>query len=156
MDTQPSPADDLSELERRLSDWRPSTAGLDTAGMLFAAGRNSARPGRRIAWPVVAGCLALLASALAVGLTQERAARIELTARVNQQKPMLLPAERPQAETTSSSEAPALESYLAAHSALRQDLDPWPAATADTRPLGPPPPAPHIWTVGQHDDVLKQ
>jgi len=44
-------------LEDRLSRFTPSPGGLDRDGLLFAAGRASARPGRK--WPTVAALLAL-------------------------------------------------------------------------------------------------
>ena len=92
MDAQPSPSDDMSDLEKRLSAWRPSLAGLDADGVLFAAGRASVRPGwGRIAWPVVSGCLALLVGFLGVALSQERAARVELAARLNESRPSVAP-----------------------------------------------------------------
>ena len=65
MQTNPNSADDLSELERKLAGWRPSTAGLDADRMLFAAGRNSVRPGwGRNASLIAAGCLTLLSAIL--------------------------------------------------------------------------------------------
>ena len=44
-------------LEDSLSRFTPSPGGLDRDALLFAAGRASARPGRR--WPTVAALLAL-------------------------------------------------------------------------------------------------
>ncbi|HMF16429.1 MAG TPA: hypothetical protein VKE98_04445, partial [Gemmataceae bacterium] len=71
MDTLPS-SGDLNDLERRLSALQPSIAGLDGGNMLFAAGRDSVRPGiGRLVWPVLSGCLALAALVLGVGLLQE-------------------------------------------------------------------------------------
>ncbi len=49
-------ADDLTDLERRLSSWEPTTEGLDSDALLFAAGRASARPGLgRFVWPALYG-----------------------------------------------------------------------------------------------------
>jgi len=148
----------MSDLERRLSEWRPSTAGLDADGVLFAAGRASVRPGwGRIAWPIVSGCLALLTATLGVGLSQERAARLELTARLHDPKPPVVTAPSPMPEPyeAPSTEPPAADSYLAARRALAGNLDSW-LATAKTEPAeGPPTPNRPIWNVGSHPDILE-
>jgi hypothetical protein len=157
MDALPSPSDDMKELERRLSEWRPSTAGLDADGVLFAAGRASVRPAwGRLAWPIVSGCLALLAATFGVGLSQERAARLELTARLHESKPPVMSAPSvPEPYEAPSPEPPAADSYLAARRAMAGNIDSW-LAMAKTGPsAGPPAPNRPIWKAGSHTDMLE-
>jgi hypothetical protein len=157
MDAQPSPSDDMNDLESRLSAWRPSTASLDADGVLFAAGRASVRPGwRRIAWPVVSGCLALLVGFLGVALSQERAARVELAARLNEPRPSVAPAPPvvPDSNELPLPDSPSADSYLAARRALAGDPDSWLAA-AKAGPEGASSPSRPIWKVGSNADVLE-
>jgi hypothetical protein len=157
MDAQPSPSDDMSDLESCLSGWRPSTTGLDADGVLFAAGRASVRPGwGRIAWPVVSGCLALLAAILGVGLSQERAARLELAARFHDPKPPVVtaPARDLEPDEAPSTEPPAPASYLAARRALAGNPDSWLMAARIEPSEGPPSPNQPIWKVGSHPDLF--
>lgn len=158
MDAHPSPSDELNELERHLSEWRPSTTGLDADGVLFAAGRASVRPGwGRIAWPMVSGCLALLATAFGAGLVQERTARLELTAQLHHQAPTVAPApsSAPAPGEAPSAEPPAADSYLAARQALAHGLDCWPALVKATPPDGEPAPSRPIWKAGSRADVFE-
>jgi len=149
MDTHtPRPDDDLNNLERRLSDWRPSAAGLDPEGMLFAAGRASARATKaRLLWPAASACLALLTMVLGFQMTAERAERLALAEQIRQQPPA--PAPAPSAvplPDSQAAETPGPDSYLAARRALERDPDAWAAqAVAKGGPLpGPPPPGHHI------------
>jgi len=148
----------MSDLERRLSAWRPSSTGLDADGVLFAAGRASVRAGwGRIAWPMICGCLALLATALGVGLSQERAARLELAARLHDPKPPIVtaPSSVPEPDEPPSTEPPAANSYLAAHRALAGNPDSWLMAARIEPSAGPPSPNRPIWKAGSHPDVLE-
>ncbi len=79
----PDNDDALSDLERRLTGWRPDSAGLDADAMLFAAGLAAGRQRRgRLLGPSLCGLLAALAAGLgAWGLT-ERAERQELATRL--------------------------------------------------------------------------
>jgi hypothetical protein len=158
MDAQPSPSDDMSDLEHRLSGWRPSNAGLDADGVLFAAGRASVRPGwGPIAWPIVSGCLVLLAATLGVGLSQERAARLELTAQLRDSKPAVAsaPPSAPEPDEAPLDEPPAANSYLAARRALAGNPDSWLAAAKTEPAAGPPPLNRPIWNVGSYPDMLE-
>ena len=128
MSTNPSPAGDLNDLERRLAEWRPATAGLDVDRMLFAAGRDSVRPG----WgpsvlATVSACLALLAVLLGVGFAHERAARMDLIAQLRDQSPPAFPEPYsvPDPSDTPWAMTPAASSYLAAHVALARNPDDW-------------------------------
>lgn len=74
MDTNSANEDDVNDLERRLSGWRPSVEGLSREAMLFAAGLAAARSGRgRVVWPALASVLAISAAALFVWGLSERA-----------------------------------------------------------------------------------
>jgi len=151
MDTDtPRPHDDLSDLERRLSGWRPSAAGLDPDAMLFAAGRASARPGPgRFVWPAVSGCLALLAVALGAGLVSERSERLALAQLVRQQPPAPAVASRPEPKPSPAPAPPPADSYLAARHLLGQNPDAWLARSAPEAgsPAAPPdgPPVLRAW-----------
>jgi hypothetical protein len=66
MDKQlPRDQDDLSDFERRLSEWRPQADGLTADAMLYAAGLAAA--GRRTSrlWPAL--CAVLLAQVAGLG-----------------------------------------------------------------------------------------
>jgi hypothetical protein len=156
MDTLPSSSGDLNELERRLAEWRPSSAGLDTDRMLFAAGRNSVRPGwGRIAWPILSGCLALVASTLGLGLVHERTARLDLAAQLDKRQPAHVPPpadNMPQPEAPSP-EPPAANSYLATRRLVADGLDRWPILAKADPPLQAGTPNPAIWKAGQRDAV---
>jgi hypothetical protein len=79
MDANLSNSDNLNELERRLSDWKPTPDGLNVDAMLFAAGQASARAGKAwLTWPIVSGGLAVVAVFLGVRLGAERAERLAL------------------------------------------------------------------------------
>jgi hypothetical protein len=132
METNPHSADDLNELARRLSEWRPETSGLSADQMLFAAGRNSARPAwGRNASLIVSGGLAVLAAVLGAGLVQEREARRDLLAQLRDQRASGEPGayvvrgagDIPQVEATG------LRDYVAVRSALTQNPDAWLEAT---------------------------
>jgi len=127
------PTGDLNDLERRLTEWRPSGSGLEVDRLMFDAGRASARSGRgRLIWPAVSAGLALTAVALGIGLANERAARQELAMQLRNSAPGVDPArsgELGPAESTPTSPTPAPPaSYLAARRALTEDLDAWPVA----------------------------
>src|SRR5262245_11367710 len=130
MDTNTTPPGDLNDLERRLTEWRPSSAGLEVDRLMFAAGRASARSGRsRFVWPIVSAGLALTAVALGIGLAHERAARRELAMQLRDSAPAVAPArgsEPGPAESPPTQSPPS--SYLATRRVLTDDLDSWPIA----------------------------
>ena len=156
MDAHTTPSGDLNDLERQLVEWRPAAAGLDADRMVFAAGRASVRAGwGRIGWPIVSGCLALLAGVFGVEMVQERTARLELTAQL--QKPAFAPApsDAPGPITAPSAEPPAADSYLAARQSLAHNIDGWPFLVKVEPSVGLPSPSRPIWKVGSRDDVLE-
>lgn len=130
MDSNSTPAGDLNDLERRLAEWRPSSSGLEVDGLMFAAGRASARSDRgRFIWPVVSAGLALTAVALGIGLAHEREARLELAMKLRDSTPAVAPARGSEPGPAESPPTPAPPaSYLAARRALTEDLDSWPVA----------------------------
>ena len=68
MDTNSPYQDDLSDIERLLSGWRPDTEGLSREAMLFAAGVATGRAGRGLLlWPALCAVLAVSAAVLGVG-----------------------------------------------------------------------------------------
>jgi hypothetical protein len=155
MDAHSSSSGDLNDLERQLSEWRPSTAGLDADRVLFAAGRASVRPGwGRIAWPILSGCLALLTAVLGVGLLQERTACLELTAQLHRPAVAPAPSDIQNPTTGPSAEPPAADSYFAARRALSDNPDGW-LAVAKVDPSERPSPSRPILKAGSRADVLE-
>ena len=59
----PRHEDDLSEFERHLAGWQPSSDGLDADAMLFAAGQAAGRRGRsQLLWPVLCALVTVQAA----------------------------------------------------------------------------------------------
>jgi hypothetical protein len=76
MHNEPSPAENLSELEDRLRNWLPTSDGCDADALLYAAGQASVRrPLRPLAWVSLACTMTVLCVALASWLWLERAER---------------------------------------------------------------------------------
>lgn len=151
-------AEDLSDLERRLSTWQPDDARLDADAVLFAAGRASVRPSKaRFVWPALTACLAGVAIVLGVCLKAEHAERLSLVQQMRQ--PTLAPPSSPPASILPAESAPAEDvppnSILATHRALERGLDAWPeqavarAETPDPSLSNPP-----ILRVGRRDFLL--
>lgn len=127
--------DNLSSLEQRLADWRPSTDGLDPDRMLFAAGQASIRPiGVRFTWPVIAAGFAVLAMVFGYQLTVERSARLILAQQLQRVPPdsdaQLARPNLPSVDAPLREIMPSPSSYLASHRALEQGLDAWSAPVA--------------------------
>lgn len=140
METHPNSADDLNEVERRLAEWRPETSGLSADQMLFAAGRNSVRPGwGRNASLLVSGGLAVLAAVLSVGLMHEREARQDLLAQLHNQRAPVAPGPYDVSPTNEllPAEAASVRNYVAARSAIAQNPDAWLEANKIELPGGP-------------------
>ena len=161
MDTNiPHNPNDLSDLERRLSSWRPGAAGLDADAMLFAAGLAAGRARRgRLNGPVLCGLLAALAFGLGAWGLSERAERQTLTALLRERGPSSQPL--PVTVVAVFSEpgyTPAPGDYFSLRRQMEQDPDRW---LASLEPSGgqapaPPPAAPAILTPRQRDDLLNQ
>jgi hypothetical protein len=151
METPALPPDDLTDLERRLSAWRPSETGLTPDAMLFTAGRASARgAGWRFVWPTVSGCLALVAVGLGMWLAAERSERLALARRL--EHPLEQPAPAVVAEpsvTPPADENLAADRYLTLRREWEQHPgDGVPRPKADrtpTHPAAPEPPVLRAW-----------
>jgi hypothetical protein len=114
METPPFSSDDLNEVERRLSAWQPSTAGLASDAMLFAAGQASAKRGRAwLAWPIISMSLTLVTVALGVALAAERTERLALVRELGQRPDGSPAALGPVVFETTATEAPAPDGYFA-------------------------------------------
>ena len=147
MDNQP---DDLSELERRLTACRPASQGLDADAMLFAAGRAAAP--RRLLWPALTGFFAVLALALGVWGTAERAERLALGRQLGRPsdaipEPAPPPAESPEPQRSA-------DEWLTARRALEQGLEAWPPRPFDTTATPGLPSDAAVLTVGRRDVLL--
>jgi hypothetical protein len=67
---------DLSELERRMAAWRPTSRGLDRDRMLYEAGRAAARADGRVhSWRLATAALILMVVGLGGMLMRERSQR---------------------------------------------------------------------------------
>jgi hypothetical protein len=100
--------------------------------------------------------LVLLSAILGVALSQERAARLELTAQLRNSKIAVVstPPSIPEAVEAPSTDSSSADSYLAARRALAGDPDSWLAA-AKAGPDGVPSPNRVIWKAGSNADVLE-
>jgi hypothetical protein len=153
--------EDLSELEHRLSAWRPADEGLNADAVLFAAGRASVRPGPvRFVWPALTVCLAGLATVLGVCLNVERSGRLALARQLRQPPPAPAP-KSPTPVEVSPEESPLPEdvpstSFLAARRLLERGLDDWPERVVVARVETPAAALPHapVLQVGQRDLLL--
>jgi DNA-binding transcriptional LysR family regulator len=119
MDANARNPDDLTDLERRLADWRPDAAGLDPDAMLFAAGRASVRPSpTRFVWPAIAACMTMVALGLGGWAAKERTGRLELARLVEKPTPAV-----PTPVPEPSPEPPPTGSYFAMSRLVRQNPD---------------------------------
>ena len=85
MDSHSPNPDDLSEIERRLSVWRPNAEGLNREAMLYAAGLAAGKAGRgRLLWPALCSLLVVFAAALGAWGLNERAERQFLIGRIHE------------------------------------------------------------------------
>ncbi len=157
MQTNEHPADDLSDLERRLSGWKPSAEGLDLEGMLCAAGRAAARPNllARLAWPTAAGGLLVLAVALGLAFRAERSERLALAEQLRHAtSPAAAPAYIPTPIPDLTTERPGPDSYLALHRALEKGVESWPQADLQGAGSAPSSGPPHVMSVRQIEEAL--
>jgi len=160
METSPLPSDGLNELERRLTTWQPSTAGLASDAMLFAAGRASVRGGKAcVAWPIVSGCLALAAVVLGVLLAGERTERLALVRELHQQPHDSASDSIPVLVETPATEALAPDGYLALRRQWEEGprdwaIDPPGTNRAPKRPASPELPIPRAWQPGGPSEPL--
>jgi hypothetical protein len=120
------PNENLNELEQRLSSWLPSTGGLETERMLFAAGRASAQATRgKFLWPGISSGLALLAIFFGARWEFERTERLALVQQLQYQTPAVargLAIEAPLSEPPPK-DAPAPNAYLAVRRQLEKNPD---------------------------------
>jgi hypothetical protein len=157
----PSPhnQDDLSDVERRLADWRPAAAGLDADAMLFAAGQATGRRGRgRLLWPALCVLLATQAVMLGAWGLSERSERLALASRLHESAPeSSAPPATAVAILPKSSYTPAPDDYFHLRGRTEQDLNRWlTLAHTDAPAPGTPPPEPTIPRAGQRDGVFDQ
>jgi hypothetical protein len=160
MDPHSPNPDDLSEIEGRLSVWRPSAEGLNRDAMLYAAGLAAGKAGRRRPlWPVLCSLLALFAAALGAWGLNERAERQFLIGRLHEPTPAsaatptnALVAAPHSASVTSPN------SYLNLRRQLEQDPGRWLASREFSRPtaIGPAPPEPAILRASQLEALFNQ
>lgn len=152
----PHHQDDLSDLEHRLSSWRPDDLGVNADAMLFAAGLAAGRSERgRLLGLGLGGLLAVLALGLGAWGWLERAERQALANCLRERTPssatfvVVLPA---------SPYTPSPGDYFSLRRQMEQDPSRWLASLQPTGPQtpGPPPPEPAILRAGQRDGPLFQ
>jgi hypothetical protein len=160
MDPHSPNSDDLSEIERRLSVWRPNAEGLNREAMLYAAGLAAGKAGRgRLLWPALCSLLAVIAVALGAWGFNERSECQFLIGRLHERTP-------PSAATPTnalvaapqSASATSPDSYLNLRRQLEQDPGRWLASRESTAPtaLGPAPPEPAILRASQLEALFNQ
>jgi hypothetical protein len=157
MDADRRHADDLTDLEKRLSGWRPAAEGLNAAAMLFAAGRASAAGRRRLLWPAATVCVAMVALALGVGLARERSESRKLAAQLERREPaggIVAPGFESGPSALFQDELPS-DSYLRVRRLLERDADAWPAEVTSQpdKPTGPPAPPPRVPRLRDRDGL---
>jgi len=161
---QKNDSNELSDLERRLSAHQPSSEGLNTDAMLFAAGQAAARkhPGRFI-WPGLTGLTSVAAVIFGLLLTQERAERMLLAQRLQEQTPMPMPTPASSAPASIvPAQIPAVaqlspDSLRVARRALDRGLDDWPMVPEPKSLLSHFSSAePVVFSVGLRDKLLDQ
>jgi hypothetical protein len=154
----PDNNNDLSDLERRLSGWRPDSKGLDADAMVFAAGLAAGRRGRgRLLGPSLCGLLAALAVGLGVWGLTERAQRQALA--LHHPEPAPTPRAARQIDVAVVPDLlPSLlpDAYFNLRRQAEQDLGRRQASVEPDapQPPGPPPPEPRILSVGQRPGLL--
>jgi hypothetical protein len=101
--------------------------------------------------------LVLLSAILGVALSQERAARLELTAQLRNSKTAVvsIPPSIPQSVEDPSTDSSSADSYLTARRALAGDPDSWLAMAKPGPSAGPLAPNRPIWKAGSHTDMLE-
>ena len=163
MDAKSNRQDDLTDIERRLSTWRPNSDGLSREAMLFAAGVADGRARRgRWLWPML--CVGLAVTTVALG-TWAFGEHSELQLLLSRRERV---DERPLRSSTLSIEAPAVarelaavassNSYFSLRKQFEQNPGHWLASWESTgpNPLGPAPPEAAILRASQYDVLLNQ
>ena len=159
MDSNPSgDQHELTDLERRLSGWRPSHLDLDAEAMLFAAGLAAGRSQSR---PTVARFLCGLLAILAVGLglwgLRERSERLAVADELHQ---LLLANANalPKSEDVAHEEKDSSisDEYLTLRRQVERDPDRWLALVPPVNNPAPEPPAeePAILRAGQRGGLF--
>ena len=155
----PNNREELNDLERRLSSWRPGVEGLDADAMLYAAGLAAGRAGRqRLFLGTVAALLAMAAVGLGAWALTERAGRLDLAARLHQHD--AAPEVKQWTTTVAQSDQPAPVSpfcYFNMRRRMEQESE---RTLTSTPSIGsqsmPPPPPTSVLKVGQDLRLLDQ
>jgi hypothetical protein len=151
MDTHSNQQDDLSDLERRLSGWRPEVEGLSDQAVLFAAGIAAGRAGRsRIIWPGLCGLLAVLAAGLGAWGFNERAERQFLISQLPERAPVTSSTPASTDIYPSESSTPAPDGYFNLRRQMEQDPGRWLASNEAVGTQAPrfPPAGPAVLSAG--------
>ncbi len=160
MDTNSPYQDDLSDIERLLSAWRPDTEGLSREAMLFAAGVATGRAGRgRLLWPALCAVLAVSAAVLGGWGINERADRQMLISRLHEHpQPIGTAATNALVAAPHLPAATSTNSYLNLRRQFERDPGRWLAWQDSSGPalLGPAPPEPAILRASEIEAVFNQ
>jgi hypothetical protein len=160
MDPHSPNPDDLSEIERRLSVWRPNAEGLNRDAMLYAAGLAAGKGGHgRLLWPALCSLLAVCAAVLGAWGLNERAECQFLIGRLHEPT-----SSAPASPTNALAAAPhsafvaSPDGYLNLRRQLEQDPGRWLASREFKGPtaIGPAPPEPAILRASQFEALFNQ
>ena len=149
--------DDLSNVEHRLSGWRPKAEGLNADAMLFAAGLASGqRPQSRL-WMALVAVLIVQVVGLGAWGISERSERLALSGQLSDRASS--PVEIPRAKHDGASRrsyVPAPDDYLHQRKRMEQDPGFYVAAVSAGRipGLGQKVPPAAILSAGQWSDLL--
>ena len=163
MDSNSERQDELSDVERRLSSWRPETEGLSRDAMLFAAGLAAGRTGHgQRLWPTVCAALAIAAVAVGAWGVNERHECQLLLGRLqdhHEHAPSVsAPSNNALAVSRVTAAAASPNSYFNLRKQLEHDPGEWLASQEPIPlpPLGPGPPEPSILRASQYESLLNQ
>jgi hypothetical protein len=146
----PRDANDLSGIERTMAGWQPSTAGLDTDAMLFAAGQAAAAGRRgRYLWPALCAFLAIQTTGLAIWGLREHSEREVLARRLGDHTPA---AQVPPADVVASY-SPSPNDYIHLRQRAEHDQRLWLAAE-HAEAAGGPGLDPAILRAGERERLL--
>jgi hypothetical protein len=155
----PNNQDDLSDLERRLSGWRPGVEGLDADAMLYAAGLAAGRRGgSRLVLPAICGVLAMAVVGLAAWGLSEHAERRALDDRLAKlQSVPSAPTARSEPIPPESPYTPSPSAYFTLRRQMEQEPNRWMVSLPSNGSSAlEAPPQPDIYKIGQIDRLLAQ
>jgi len=149
--------DDLSNVEHRLSGWRPQAEGLNADAMLFAAGLTAAERRTSRLWPALCAVLIVQIACLGAWGISERYERLALSSQLadNGSSPVAT-AKVNRDDTSQRSYSPSPNDYLHQRKRMERDAGYFVAAASLSRApdFAQELPQAAIFRAGQWSDLL--